>query len=79
MRHNAPQDPVPRCPGADELVAFTTGNLGLETLETLAAHLPECPRCRSRLRLLGDGNDVLIAALRRRLAPDPFVQEPERR
>ncbi len=65
------------CPSRDVLLAYETAQLPESSVQPLIAHLSICPACQAELETLCEGNDTLIARLRKPPTADPYEAEPE--
>ena len=64
-------------PSAQELAAFTLGNLGEETQASIEAHVAACPSCQQRAAVAPDDNLVELLRgvhARRSRGTDTFVE-----
>src|SRR5262249_54451297 len=57
--------PARGCPSPEELCAYGQGQLPLDRLEAVAAHIDACPQCESSLPDLAEERHTLVSPLRR--------------
>jgi serine/threonine protein kinase len=61
------------------LADYNAGNLSLSSLNDLARHLEQCPRCMGSLQELDNQLDPLVLELRQPVSPQPFDEEEYQR
>jgi serine/threonine protein kinase len=66
-----------QCPGREQLVAFTLGELPEESIDTITAHLDCCPACESIAATLDQASDTLVSQLRGPLHESQVAHDPE--
>ncbi len=65
------------CPDAARLLAFTSGGLSEQSLETVSQHLDQCTTCETAVAALENTSDSLIERIRRPADEPAVLQEPE--
>lgn len=63
-----------RCPTDDQLQAFLVGEMAEESLQTVASHVEQCPRCEAKARQLDGTLDSVLEALR---DPTAVIKPPD--
>jgi eukaryotic-like serine/threonine-protein kinase len=67
------------CPSQERLLALHRGELECEAVDTLCRHLEGCASCESFLATLKDGDDGIVANLRKFVGCEPRIEGAELR